>query len=128
VVRKMRSAKPWIAGASGDVVVRPHSSGGDWHRGADPGAGEAGGGGGMGSELVVARREIHVIPGGERDWIVRASTGRELGHYPSLEAAEAVGRKLARRDRGELVVYDDAGKTAQRSSPFRNWLRRMFGG
>jgi uncharacterized protein DUF2188 len=107
---KMPSAMPWIAGAAGDVVVRPHSSGGDWHRGADPGAGVVGGGG-TGRELVAARREVHIVPGGERDWIVRAGTGRELGHYPSREAAVAVGRKLARRDKGDLLVYDGRGQT-----------------
>jgi Uncharacterized protein conserved in bacteria (DUF2188) len=126
--RKAPSPKPWIAGAAGDVVVRPHSSGGDWHRGANPGADAVGGGGGgTGRELVAARREVHVIPTGEQDWIVRADTGRELGHYPSLEAAEAVGRKLARRDRGELLVYDSSGRIADRSRPSSGWFARLLG-
>jgi hypothetical protein len=126
MIAKAMPGEPWIAGAAGDVVVRPHSSGGDWHGRAAPGAG-AGGGGGTGRELVLARREIHVVPGGEEDWIVRADTGRELGHYSSREAAEAVGRKLARRDRGELLVYDASGKIANRSRPSRGWFGRMFG-
>jgi hypothetical protein len=107
---KAPSGVPWIAGAAGDVVVRPHSSGGDWHRSAAPGAG-AGGAGGTGRALIVARREVHIVPGGAQDWIVRADTGRELGHYPSREAAVAVGRKLARRDKGDLLVYDARGQT-----------------
>jgi hypothetical protein len=75
----------------------------------------------------VAQREIHIVPGGPQDWIVRAGGGRELGHYPSRQAAEAVGRKLARRDRGELLVYDASGRIADRSRPSRAWLGRLFG-
>jgi hypothetical protein len=53
--------------------------------------------------------------------------GREFGHYPSRKAAEAVGRKLARRDRGTLLVYDVTGKVARRSRPSRGWLGRLLG-
>jgi hypothetical protein len=129
MIGKAPASEPWIAGAAGDVVVRPHSSAGDWHRSADRGAGAAGSiGGSTGRELIVARREIHIVSGsGEQDWIVRADTGRELGHYPSREAAVAVGRKLARRDKGELLVYDAAGKLAHRSRPSKSWLGRLFG-
>jgi hypothetical protein len=74
----------------------------------------------------VARREIHIVSGGSQDWIVRADGGREFGHYPSRKAAEAVGRKLARRDRGELLVYDAGGKLATRSRPSKSWLGRLF--
>jgi hypothetical protein len=58
---------------------------------------------------------------------VRADGGRELGHYPPLQAAETVGLKLTRRDRGELLVYDAAGKIANRSRPSRGFLGRLFG-
>src|SRR5215510_6750892 len=121
------SGQPWIAGA-GDVVVRPHSSGGDGQRSRNPHAGTdlAGSTISTGRELIMARREIHIVPGGPQDWIVRADGGRELGHYPSLKAAQAVGRKLARRDRGELLVYNGAGKIANRSRPSRGLLGRLF--
>jgi hypothetical protein len=36
---------------------------------------------------------IHVVPGEHGDWIVREDGGRELGHYPSQDAAKAVGHK-----------------------------------
>jgi len=75
----------------------------------------------------MARRAIHVVPGGTPKWIVRAGEGRELGHYPSREAAVAVGRKLARRHKCELLVYDGSGKVANRSRPSRGWLGRLFG-
>ena len=129
MTRKKPSGPPWIAGAAGDVAVRPHSSGGDRRRRRDPQAGAepAGGPAGTGRELIVARREIHIVPGGPRDWIVRADGGREFGHYPSRQAAEAVGRKLARRDRGDLLVYDASGKVADRSRPSKGWLDRLFG-
>ena len=129
MTRKQPSGRPWIAGAAGDVVVRPHSSGGDWQRrrGPQAWAGPAGGAAGTGRALIVARREIHIVPGGPRDWIVRADGGREFGHYPSRQAAVAVGRKLARRDRGELLVYDASGKVSGRSRPSRSWLGRLFG-
>lgn len=76
----------------------------------------------------MARREIHIVPGGPQDWIVRADGGREFGHYPSRQAAEGVGRKLARRAKGELLVYDASGKVADRSRPSKGWLGRLFGG
>ena len=128
MARKAPSGRPWIAGATGDVAVRPHSSGGDWQRRRDPQAGSQPAGFGTGRELIVTRREIHVVPGGPQDWIVRADGGREFGHYPSQQAAEAVGRKLARRDKGELLVYDASGKLADRSRPSRGLLGRLFGG
>jgi hypothetical protein len=129
MTRKSPSGRPWIAGAAGDVAVRPHSSGGDWQRRRDPQAeaGSSGGTIGTGRELIVARREIHVVPGGPQDWIVRAEGGREFGHYPSQETAEAVGRKLARRDKGELLVYDASGKVADRSRPSHGLFGRLFG-
>jgi hypothetical protein len=63
----------------------------------------------------VAQRAIHVVHGGPEDWIVRVGGGRELGHYPSRQEAEAVGLKLARRDKGELLVHDASGKVTDRS-------------
>jgi len=123
---KAPSGPPWIAGAAGDVLVRPHSSGGDWQRGPGPRARRGAGGASKGTELIVVRREIHIVSGGPQDWIVRAEGGREFGHYPSRQAAEDVGRKLARRDRGELLVYDASGKVASRSRPSRRWLGRLL--
>jgi len=70
---------------------------------------------------------IHVLPGEHRDWIVREDGGRELGHYPTREAAEAVGHKLARKRRVELVVHEDAGGAPRRSRPRRGWLDRLLG-
>jgi hypothetical protein len=128
MARKAPARRPRGGGARGDVAARPHSSGGDEGRGADPPGGAASAEGivGTGREVIVARRDIHVLPGGPQDWIVRAVGGREFGHYPSKKAAEAVGRKLARRDRGELLVYDASGKVASRSRPAGSWLGRLF--
>ena len=61
------------------------------------------------------------------DWVVREDGGRELGHYPSAKAAEAVGRKLARKRRVELLIYAQGGKLQARSRPGAGWLRRLFG-
>jgi hypothetical protein len=125
---KTPSGPTWIAGAAGEVLVRPHSSGGNGDRSrgrrARPGAG---GGGSTGRALIVIRREIHIVAGGPQDWIVRADGGREFGHYPSRKTAEAVGRKLARRDKGLLLVYDASGKLASRSRPSRGWFGRLLG-
>jgi hypothetical protein len=77
--------------------------------------------------VVVAHRDIHIFHGGPRDWIVRADGGRELGHYPSRQDAEAVGRKLARRDRGELLVHDASGRVTERRGPARSWFASLLG-
>jgi hypothetical protein len=69
---------------------------------------------------------ICVMPGGHQDWIVREEGGRELGHYPTREVAEAVGYKLARKRKTELVVYDRTGKM-RRSRPTKSWFARFFG-
>ena len=76
---------------------------------------------------MAQRDNIHVVHGGPEDWIVRADGGREFGHYPSRQAAEAVGRKLARRDRGELLVHDASGRVTERSAPSRGWFGRLLG-
>ncbi len=123
MARKARSRRPRKA------AVQPLASGGDGRHIADPPAGAkpAGGAVSTGRAVIVAQRDIHVVHGGPEDWIVRADGGREFGHYPSRKAAEAVGRKLAHRDRGELLVYDASGKVADRSRPARSWLGRLLG-
>jgi len=73
------------------------------------------------------KRSICVVPGEHQDWIVREEAGREFGHYPTLQVAEAVGYKLARKRKVELVVYDRAGKKQRRSRPTKSWLARLFG-
>jgi len=73
-----------------------------------------------------AANAIHVLARGERDWVVREEQGRELGHYPTRQAAEAVGNKLARKRKVELVVHDDSGKV-ERSRPRKGWFPRFFG-
>ena len=70
---------------------------------------------------------IEVVAAGERDWIVREDGGRELGHYPTRQEAEAVGHKLARKRAVELVVTGGGGK-ATRSRPRKGWFARLFGG
>jgi hypothetical protein len=71
-------------------------------------------------------RSICVVAGEHQDWIVREKGGRELGHYPTRQDAEAVGYKLARKRKVELVVYDRAGKEQRRSRPAKGWLARLF--
>ena len=72
-------------------------------------------------------RTIEVRSLAHDDWVVREDGGRELGHYPSAKTAEAVGRKLARKRRVELLVYAQGGKLQARSRPGAGWLRRLFG-
>ena len=77
---------------------------------------------------MAAKATIHVLPGQHGDWIVREEGGRELGHYPSRQAAEAVGHKLARKRQAELMILDRDGKVKRRSRPGRSWLGRLLGG
>jgi hypothetical protein len=69
---------------------------------------------------------IHILPNGERDWVVREVGGRELGHYATRAEAEAVGNKLARKRGVELVVQEASGKL-RRSRPRKGWFARVFG-
>jgi hypothetical protein len=71
-------------------------------------------------------KAIHVLLNGERDWVVRENAGRELGHYPTRAEAEAVGDKLARKRRVELVVQEASGKV-RRSRPRKSWFARLLG-
>jgi hypothetical protein len=70
---------------------------------------------------------IHVAPINPNDWLVRDDTGRELGHYPTQESAETVGRALARKRKAELVVRDLAGR-AHRERFAKSWFIRLLGG
>jgi hypothetical protein len=72
------------------------------------------------------QKPIHVVPGEHNDWIVREDGGRELGHYPSQDAANAVGQKLSRKRATELLVHGPAGKVL-RSRPMKSWLSRLLG-
>jgi len=56
----------------------------------------------------------------------REDDGRELGHYPTRQEAEAVGHKLARKRGVELLVHSDNGKV-ERSRPRKGWFARSFG-
>jgi hypothetical protein len=76
---------------------------------------------------VAPHRTVEVRSLAHDDWVVREEGGRELGHYLSAKAAEAVGRKLARKRRVELLIYAQSGKLQARSRPGAGWLRRLFG-
>ena len=68
---------------------------------------------------------IRVFRVGEDDWVVQEEGGRELGHYPSVESAEAVGRTVARKRRAVLLFQDRDGRVKR--SDFRGLWRRLFG-
>ena len=76
--------------------------------------------------MKTAKNTIHVVMSGQYDWLVQEDGGRELGHYQTRSEAEAVGYKLARKRRVELVVDDGRGKM-QRSRPRKGWFARLFG-
>jgi hypothetical protein len=70
---------------------------------------------------------VHVHPDDNfDDWIVRQDDGRELGHYPTREAAEAVAEPLARKRKGTLVIHLPDGRTESRSFA-ASWLDRLLG-
>jgi hypothetical protein len=74
----------------------------------------------------LVKKRIHVLRGAERDWIVQEEHGREFGHYPTRQEAEAVGYKLARKRGVELIVQDERGAT-NRSRPRKSWWALIFG-
>ncbi len=70
---------------------------------------------------------IHIVPDEAfDDWIVRDDNGRELGHYPTREAAELFAEPIARRRRSDLIVQLPDGRI-QRKSFAGGWLDRLLG-
>jgi hypothetical protein len=67
---------------------------------------------------------IRVFAASENDWVVQEEEGRELGHYPTKASAEAVGRTLARKRRGQLLVELRDGGTRRQN--FQGLFRRLF--
>jgi uncharacterized protein DUF2188 len=64
----------------------------------------------------MACARVHVLPDDNfDDWIVREDAGRELGHYPTREEAEAVAEPLVRKRKGMLVIHLPDGRTECRS-------------
>ena len=72
--------------------------------------------------------DIEVRACGADDWRVAEQGGRELGHYPSRQVAEAVGRKLARKRRVALLMFAADGRLTAQTRPGAGWLRRLFRG
>ena len=69
---------------------------------------------------------IHVMPDDRfDDWIVQDDSGRELGHYPTREAAELVAHPLAQQRCGDLVIHLPDGRTSRQSFA-KGWLARFF--
>jgi len=64
----------------------------------------------------MAASALHIVPDDSfDDWIVRDDSGRELGHYPTREAAELVAQALARKLEGEIVIHFPDGRTSRTS-------------
>jgi hypothetical protein len=74
------------------------------------------------------RADIEVRASGADDWRVAEQGGREFGHYPSRQAAEAVGRKLAQKRKVTLLIFAADGRLTARSRPGAGWLSRLFRG
>ncbi|HZT47362.1 MAG TPA: DUF2188 domain-containing protein [Hyphomicrobiaceae bacterium] len=73
------------------------------------------------------RRGLHVAPGDHDDWIVREDGGRELGHYPTQQEAEAVGRKLAQKRKAQLLIHARSGEVERLSGRRHGWFARLIG-
>jgi len=70
---------------------------------------------------------IHVIPYGGDDWVVREEQGqRERGHYPTQDVAVAVGSALSRRRRTSLVIHELDGGVRHMDSRSEGWIRLLF--
>lgn len=70
---------------------------------------------------------IHVIPCAGDDWVVREDESqRERGHYPTQDAAVAVGSALCRRRKTSLVIHELDGGVRQLDVRSEVWIRRLF--
>jgi hypothetical protein len=49
------------------------------------------------------------------DWVVRDDGGHHLGHHPTLESAETIGRALAAKLHGEFTVHLPDGRKSRAS-------------
>ncbi len=73
----------------------------------------------------MAQLSIHVEHVAANDWVVREKNGRELGHYPSQQDAENVGRLVARKRKAVLLINGHHDVRAERVS--RSWFARLVG-
>ena len=70
---------------------------------------------------------IHVIPHAGDDWVVREDESqRERGHYPTRDAAVAVGSALCRRRRTSLVIHELDGGVRHFDVRSQGWIRLLF--
>lgn len=71
---------------------------------------------------------LHIAPDDSfDDWVLRDDTGRELGHFPTREAAERMGQQAARAREADLVIHLPDGRTS--CTRFRrSWLNRILRG
>ena len=66
------------------------------------------------------KRNVHVLPSGSQ-WIVRAAEQNEA-LFQSRYDAETFGRRVAREEKSELIVYGQDG-TIQRKDSYENFGR-----
>ena len=77
----------------------------------------------------MADASIHVIAHQGDDWVVREEESqRERGHYPTRDAAVAVGRALSRRRRRSLVIHELDGGIHRLDAHPQGWMRRLLEG
>jgi hypothetical protein len=70
---------------------------------------------------------ILVIPREGDDWIVKEEESqRERGHYPTRDAAVAVGRALSRRQKRSLVIHELDGDIHRLDARPQGWMHRLF--
>lgn len=70
------------------------------------------------SELAMrtAAVAIHLIPDDAfDDWVVRDDGGREIGHYPTREAAELAAQEFVRGRGGAVVIHLPDGRYEYKS-------------
>ena len=78
-------------------------------------------------ERLMARATVHVVPDENfEEWIVCDESGRELGHFPTREAAELTAQIVARERRSDIVVHLPDGRT-DRKTVARGWIARLLG-
>jgi hypothetical protein len=65
----------------------------------------------------IATTVIHIVPDDNfDDWVVRAESGREIGHFPTRETAELLARQIASDNNVELVIHLPDGRVLRGSS------------
>ena len=62
-------------------------------------------------EIIMPRKETHVVPAGEKGWAVRNSGSKRVNaYYETKKDAVAAGRRISKNQGTEFIVHGKDGR------------------